>query len=401
MADYDIDILIVGGGLIGSLLLNALKSTNYRCLLVDKKSLPLTTGISFDTRSIALSTASIRILKSLGLWQQIEKHAAVIDKIHISEQEIFGSTILENKNKEAYGYVVEMPILNEAFYRAIDTRQVLSQAELKSFDKEKNIAKVVINGQEKNIKAKLIVAADGADSKIRNFCNLICKTKEYTNVALVTNIGLARHHNNIAYERFTRFGPIALLPMTNSRASLVWSLPSSAAQEQVEIPDKLFLQNLQQSFGYRMGRFIKVGKRFIYPLQQRIMPRTYTDSIVFIGNAAHTLHPVAGQGFNLGLRDVATLAQCVAHKGLGNDMLENYQKLRQYDQQSIKTFTDGLVNLFTKNIPGLSIARGLGLFALDNSNKFQDFLIKHTCGFGGNIPDLACQIPIACGEVEE
>jgi 2-octaprenyl-6-methoxyphenol hydroxylase len=155
-----------------------------------------------------------------------------------------------------------------------------------------------------------------------------------------------------------------------------------------------FLKALQQTFGYRLGRFIQVGRRVLYPLKQVIMPQTVSNSVVFIGNAAHTLHPVAGQGFNLGLRDVATLAQYIAKEGLSTTMLRHYQQARHHDQAVITRLTDNLVGLFTHQLPGLSIARGLGLMTLDNSTLLKKLLSRYARGFGGVIPDLVCGIPL-------
>ncbi|MDF1757178.1 MAG: FAD-dependent monooxygenase [Legionellaceae bacterium] len=393
MADREVDILIVGGGLIGALLLIILESSKYSCLLVESKNLTNTINADFDARSIALSTASICILENLNIWSLIKQNSAVIDKIHVSEKGRFGSSEFKT-DEESLGYVIEMQYLNKALHELINPNNILTSASLDTYDRVTKIAKIKTNNQTISVKAKLIVAADGANSHMRNFCNLNYQIKEYGQHAVVTNIGLARDHKNIAYERFTHQGPLALLPMLNSRASLVWSLSKSEAKKQAQISEHEFLSNLQRAFGYRLGKFIKVGQRSVYPLRQVTMPKTYEGAIVFIGNAAHTLHPVAGQGFNLGLRDVATLAQCIIEDGLKVEMLSNYQKLRQHDQTAIKFITEGLVTLFSNNIPVLRVARGLGLAALDNSSTFKHLLTSYTRGFGGDIPNLVCGIPI-------
>ena len=161
------------------------------------------------------------------------------------------------------------------------------------------------------------------------------------------------------------------------------------------------MKELQNEFGYRLGRFSKAGKRFTYPLKQVLMPRPIKWPIVFIGNAAHTLHPVAGQGFNLGLRDVATLAQCIAKEGLKPSMLDSYIHLRQHDQYMITQLTDGLISLFTSRIPGMSLVRSIGLVALDNSALLKNTLARYTQGFGGVIPDLVCEIALDNGSVHD
>ena len=189
--------------------------------------------------------------------------------------------------------------------------------------------------------------------------------------------------------------------MTEKRASLVWALRSAEATQLMTISEHEFLKQLQQAFGYRLGRLQKVGKRFIYPLSQVIMPRPAVWPLVFVGNAAHTLHPVAGQGFNLGLRDVATLAQCIVQYGLNADMLEQYQTMRRYDQASIIQFTDKLVDIFTTRLPGLGLLRGLSLVAVDTLPGLQTALKHHAGGFAGIAPDLVCGIDLATGRHDD
>lgn len=393
MTELKVDILIIGGGLVGALLLHSLKLTNLNCLLVERGDLSNKITADFDARSLALSTASIRILKSLNVWSLLEKNASIIDKIHVSEKGRFGNTLLKNATDEYLGAVVEMQHLNKALYETINFNNILTNAELKTLDAKNNIVLIKTPEKTLSIQAKLIVAADGTDSIVRDFCNLKPEIKDYNQFALVANIGLTREHKNIAYERFTKSGPLALLPMTGDRASLVWSLSEKDAQTQIQVNDHDFLKNLQNTFGYRLGKFTKVGKRVIFPLRQVTMQKTHIKNIVFIGNAAHTLHPVAGQGFNLGLRDVATLTQTIIQNGLETGMLENYQTLRRHDQSSIKLLTESLVKIFTNKFPGLGLLRGLGLITVDNSNLLKNVIATYARGFAGNIPDLVCKIP--------
>ena len=182
--------------------------------------------------------------------------------------------------------------------------------------------------------------------------------------------------------------------MTRRRASLVWALQPSEAERLASVAESAFINELQTAFGYRLGRFISVGKRTIYPLKQIIMPSQAKDRVVFLGNAAHTLHPVAGQGFNLGLRDVAALAQCIAQQGLGADMLENYLESRRYDHQAITRFTDGLISLFNNKLPGMGVIRGAGLIGLDNTAFLKNLLARYARGFAGITPDLVCGISL-------
>jgi 2-octaprenyl-6-methoxyphenol hydroxylase len=218
--------------------------------------------------------------------------------------------------------------------------------------------------------------------------------KDYQQDAIVANVGLSRSHQQVAYERFTDSGLIALLPMTERRAALVWALDSDKAQASIKLSDTAFLKTLQQTFGYRLGRFVKVGKRTRFPLRQVVMNPSIAWPYVFVGNCAHTLHPIAGQGFNLGLRDVALLAQYILEKGLCPAMLEAYQAARCKDQNTIAHFTDGLVELFQKKWPFLGVFRGAGLLLLDNLPPLKQALAYRAQGFMESPPNLVCGIPL-------
>ncbi len=401
MAEPQVDILIVGGGLTGATLSLALADLGYRTLLIDTKPFSSRVHVDFDARSLALSPASVRILQMLHVWPLLESHASAIDKIHVSEQRGFGSTRFSTEEKTALGYVVEMQHINRALHQLLDKSHVIAPAELIGFDKSSH--RVTIHTKEGNatLKAHLIVSADGADSCMRKLCGLTPKIKDYAQHAIAANIGLARAHQQEAYERFTLSGPLALLPMTGLRSSLVWAMSPSEAERLMVANEIDFLNELQRAFGYRLGRFVKVGKRVLYPLRQVTIDEQTFGSVVFVGNAAHTLHPVAGQGFNLGLRDVASLAQCIAKEGLGPNMLKSYEQARRVDQAAILRFTDGLISLFTHRMPGLAFLRGTGLLALDNAPVMKNILTRYARGFAGQTPDLVCGIPLVAGGVSE
>ncbi len=387
------DILIVGGGLIGASLMLALKNSGVSTLLIESK-LTYEKEEDFDARTLALSPSSMRILKCIHLWEELEPDITPINMIHISQKASFGLATLKSE-KEPLGYVVEMQHLQKIFHKKLSSEKILNSARLINYDREKKVAVIEKEGEQITVIAQLIVAADGAGSHLREFCKgLNVSEKVYDHVAIVANIGLGRSHNYCAYERFTADGPLALLPMTRMRSALVWSLPYGEAKKVMELSDAEFLKKVHQLFGYRLGKLVKAGKRTLFPLKQSIMTQTISWPFVFIGNAAHTLHPVAGQGFNLGLRDVATLVQCIAGKGLNSQMLEMYQQQRIHDQKAITWLTDNLVELFTNKLPGLHAARGLGLLALENLPLFKKIVGYYTRGFAGITPDLVCGIPI-------
>jgi 2-octaprenyl-6-methoxyphenol hydroxylase len=390
----EIDILVIGGGLTGATLMLALQGLGFSTLLVEAKPFSDKINPDFDARSLALSPASRNILTMLGVWTLLKDHATAIDRIHVSDQCHFGVSRLQGELNAPLGYVAEMQYMNQALHQLLQQDQLIAPATLHSLDFERNKAIILTDSGEMHVVARLIVAADGAQSAARRFCNLPAKINQYNQHALVANVGLLKPHGQCAYERFTTHGPLALLPMQEKRMSLVWTVPPKEAEHLMSLSDADFLKQLQQAFGYRLGRFAKVGKRFSYPLQQVIMPMQAKWPVVFVGNAAHTLHPVAGQGFNLGLRDVATLAQCIAEHGLNERMLHHYVQLRSHDQKAITRFTDGLIQVFTSRLPGLGLARGLGLIALDNIPVLKNLLVRYARGFGGVIPDLVCEIAL-------
>ncbi len=394
MINQEIDILIVGGGLAGAALMLALQKLGYSTLLVEAQSFKDKLNPDFDARSLALSPASQRILNMLGVWTYLQEHALPIETIHVSDQHHFGASRLQGSFNEPLGYVVEIHHINQALHQLLDPKQILAPATISALDCDNRTAIISTESGKVKVVARLIVAADGAHSAVRQLCGLSSQTKLYAQHAIVANIGLAKPHGGRAYERFTTQGPLALLPLNEQRMSLVWAMPPKNAEQIIALSDVEFLAELQRAFGYRLGRFIKAGTRSSFPLQQVLMPQQVKGMVVFVGNAAHTLHPVAGQGFNLGLRDVATLAQCIAKEGLNQEMLNHYLNLRAHDQKMITSFTDSLVGLFTSRLPGLGVMRGLGLIALDNIPALKNLLARYARGFGGVVPDLVCEMAL-------
>ncbi len=391
----DVDVLIVGGGLIGMALMHALSPLNLRARLVETRAATHSQPSILETRSIALSPASIRILKQLNVWCTLEKIAAPIDTVHISEQGRFGQACFNADSQfEPLGAVVEMHLLDNALREHLSHEDCMVPAKVVALDVRAGLATIQTEATTKHIRASWVVAADGADSAMRQLCGIEANYKQYSEHALAANVALSRPHHQVAYERFTPDGPLALLPLRDKHMALVWTRKPAEAEALKRMEESAFLNVLQQAFGYRAGRFTKVGPRMIYPLKQVTMQEKVYESVVFVGNASQTLHPVAGQGFNLGLRDVAMLAQCAAKYGLSQQTLANYQSLRRADQRTITTATDGLVSLFKSNLPGIGLARRMGLLMLDNNVFLKNMILWHAKGFGGVIPDLVCGISL-------
>lgn len=394
MAKKEIDILIIGGGLTGATLMLALKGLGFSTLLVEAKPFNEKVNPDFDARSLALSPASKRILNMLGVWDILDQYATAIELIHVSDQHRFGVSRLQGDKTNPLGYVVEMQHINLAIHQLLAQDDFMAPATLTALDLAAKTAIVTTESGEVSITAQLIIAADGADSMVRHMCELPAKIKSYNQQAIVANIGLMKPHEHRAYERFTAHGPLALLPMSDNRMSLVWAMPPSKAEQLMRLSDADFLKELQRAFGYRLGRFVKAGTRYSYSLKQVLMPQQAQWPVVFVGNAAHTLHPVAGQGFNLGLRDAAMLAQCIGERGLNKEMVQHYLQLRRHDQRMITRLTDGLIQVFTSRFPGMGLVRNMGLIALDNIPALKNILARYARGFGGFTPDLVCEIAL-------
>lgn len=392
----DVDVLIIGGGLIGMALMLALKPLGYRVCMAEAHVRAEENPGMLDTRSIALSPASMRILEQLHVWSDLKKRAASINMIHVSEQGRFGQARLNktSEHDEPLGAVVEMHELHAALHAHVNSEHILMPARLIALDAATGEATLETPEGEKRLQARWVIAADGANSSVRKLCHAEAEYKTYPEHALAANIKLARPHGQVAYERFTSSGPLALLPLPGPYMALVWTRSADEAARLKSLDEANFLLELQRAFGYRVGRFTAVGQRMTYPLRQVMMHRQVHDRAVFLGNAAHTLHPVAGQGFNLGLRDVAMLAQCAAEYGLSVKALTRYQIARVSDQEMIMTSTDALVALFKNPLPGVGLARRLGLVVLDNSEILKNMLLRHAKGFGGVVPDLVCGIPL-------
>jgi 2-octaprenyl-6-methoxyphenol hydroxylase len=398
----DYDLLIVGGGLVGSSLALALAPQSLRIGIIEAV-LP-TTGEqpNFDSRAIALAFGSRRILEGIGCWSAIAPEATPIRHIHISNRGHFGVTRLDaaSASLPALGYVVEMRALGQAVYQQLtDLPQVefICPAEVVNIITEATRIQVQIasQGHIRTLSTRLLVAADGGRSLVRQLLQIPIRRKDYGQTAIITNVATERPHQYTAFERFTDTGPLALLPLNEGCSNVIWTVRDIQAPYLTAVNDEVFLSELQQRFGRRLGHFIHISKRYAYPLQLLRAQQQIAHRAVLIGNAAHSLHPVAGQGFNLGLRDVAALAQTLADAqkagcDLGaSDTLSTYVQWRHWDQRLVTEFTDTLVRLFSNDYPLLSSGRGLGLAALDLIPPLKQLFVRQTTGFVGRQSRLA------------
>jgi len=406
----DFDLIIIGGGMVGASLAISLAEQPLRIALVESAPLNNKTSAppNYDDRAIALSFGARRIFEGMGLWTDIAPHSTAINHIHVSDQGRFGFTRLdaEQEKVDALGYVVTARQLGATLMDKLQqcaNLTLISPATLTDLIFDTGSVTATIqhkDGTTLSLTAKLVVAADGGNSQVRRQLDIHTADRDYQQTAIIANITPEKPHGHVAYERFTRNGPLALLPMPDNRCALVWTHTPDDAERLMQLSDDDFLTELQPCFGKRLGRFVKVGKRSSYPLQLIQSREQVRARLALIGNAAHTLHPIAGQGFNLGLRDVATLAQNIvdAHQAQ-NDIgslavLQAYAEWRQRDHQQVIGFTNALVQTFSNRLPPLALARNLGLIAADIIPPLKHSLARHSMGLAGKLPRLSRGLPL-------
>jgi 2-octaprenyl-6-methoxyphenol hydroxylase len=394
------DVAIVGGGMVGASLALALAGTRLKVLLIEAVAAGSAQQPSFDERSTALGNGARQILSTLGVWDQIAPIAAPIREIHVSDAGHFGFARLKAAEHEltAFGYTVNNRQLGAILWRALERYpqvQLRSPARVTAFSVGPEWAELGIDDGSL-VQARLVVAADGAHSLVKQAAGIDSSERDYGQVALVANIRTDRSARAIAYERFTATGPLALLPLADGSYTVVWTLTSERAAAMREVDDAQFCRLLQHSFGWRAGRMLAVGKRASYSLALVRAQELCGERVALVGNAAQTLHPVAAQGFNLGLRDAATLAELIAGASDpgAEPLLSQFAQRRSADRRGMIRFTDQLVKLFDSPRAGAIAARNLGLLLFDLNAPAKRALSRLSWGFGGALPRLSRGLPL-------
>jgi 2-octaprenyl-6-methoxyphenol hydroxylase len=350
---------------------------------------------------LALAAGTVKMLEVLDIWPGISQVATAIKKIHISDQGHFGKVRLsaQKENVAALGYVITARDIEAHVAKRVAEAgiELISPARLVGLMAGNATVNISLKHRDKalNVSAKLLVGADGGNSSVRKLLEITQHTSDYGQTALVTTVKSSLPHNNIAYERFTSSGPLALLPVGNDHCAVVWTRTNEDANALMSGSESDFLAELQQCFGYKLGEFSLVAPRRAFPLSLIRAENMIAARTVIIGNAAHQLHPVAGQGFNLGLRDVVQLAEMIIRQHQSNqdigsaDFLTAYAQARQKDHDRTIGFTNSVVRIFSNDWLVVSAARNIGLAILDHIPAAKSLLTRHAMGLAGRLPRLS------------
>jgi len=404
------DVVIAGGGLVGGSLAIALAQTDCRIALIEAVPPDSDQQPSFDDRTLALARGSCRILEQLGVWERIVDSVCAINRIHVSQQGKFGTAVIDAAEQgiAQLGFVIKSRVLGQAIWgvmRELPNVEVLCPARVTATSLADGVRHVELDadGSQQVLQTRLLVVADGARSRLRGALGIDAEERDYEQVAVVANIQIDKSlAGHMAYERFTSQGPLAILPGAEGRYTLVLARNAASVSEVMGMSDAELIELVQSLFGFRLGRIRQIGQRQAYPLYLVTADAVTTDRAVLIGNAANGLHPVAAQGFNLGLRDAASLAELIAdarRDSVAADMgvaelVQAYADWRQEDQQRVVQFTDRLIRLF--GVPGMTAAaaRGLSLAAFDVLPAAKRELARQTMGLSGRMTRLARGLPL-------
>ncbi|GFM54796.1 2-octaprenyl-6-methoxyphenyl hydroxylase [Pseudomonas capsici] len=386
------NLAIIGGGLVGASLALALqagaKARGWKIVLIEPFAPGDSYQPSYDARSSALSFGARRIYERLGLWQQITRRAEPILQIQVSDRGRFGATRLAamEEGVPALGYVVENAWLGQCLWAGLD-REVVTwrvPAEVRHMQALADGYRLTLN-DETELECDLAVLADGGRSSLREQLGIGVRERSYDQSALIANITPSEAHCGQAFERFTDDGPMALLPLPENRCALVWTRKGNDTQRLAALDDRSFLSELQNVFGYRLGTLRQVGTRHVYPLSLVEAEEQVRSHLVVLGNAAHSLHPIAGQGFNLSLRDADALAEALleSDKSPGDlTTLLAYRERQRLDQQMTVGFSDKVTRLFGSTQPVITAGRNLGLLGLDLLPPAKRWFARQAMGLG-------------------
>ena len=401
----DVELLIAGGGLTGLLLAVACAGAGLAVAVVDRQDPAAVLGESFDGRTSAIAYGSHNVLEGIGLWPGVAGDAEPILEIRIADDE--SPLFLHYDHRELgtgtpLGYIVENRVLRRVLMervRSLPSVVFLAPLEVRSVSGSPLAATVSLSdGRE--IRARLVAAADGQQSPLRRAAGIRTVERRYRQTGIVTTVQHQRPHRGVAVEHFLPAGPFAILPMTDSRSSIVWTEQAELAPRLTGLPDAAFAEELAARFGDFLGTIEPIGPRWAYPLALLLAERYVGPRMALIGEAAHVIHPIAGQGLNLGIRDIAVLAELVIDaRRLGLDiggeaLLAQYQRWRRFDALALAAVTDSLNRLFSNGLAPLQLFRDLGLAAVHRLPPLKRLLMRDAMGLVGDLPRLVRGDPL-------
>lgn len=395
--------IIIGGGMVGLSLALMLAQQHIHVTLLENIRYPqlehddVPYHSSFDARNTALSRRSVQIYRQLGIWQDLVQYSTPIHQVQMSEQGGFGRArlVAEQENVENFGYVIENAWFGRVLLQNVQKNsyiQLIDDIEVTHIEQDEQQVRVQAQKKQQteqfDFTAPLLIGADGRDSFTRQALGIGVDEYDYNQVAIVSTVQTSKPHQQVAFERFSENGPLALLPLIQeNRRSIVWTVKKGTEQQWLgEQNDEYFLNALQQTYGDRAGRFEKVGQRFCYPLKQVLAHKQAVGRVILMGNAAHTLHPVAGQGFNLCLRDADVLLRYIRHQQTQNvdigdaEMLQAYEQSRLTDQKRVIHFCDTVVKTFSNAQISTKLWRNLGLIAFDLMPQVKPIVANYAMG---------------------
>ncbi len=403
------DVVIVGGGLVGASLACALSPLGLRVALVEAVAFRAASQPSYDDRTLALSASSCTILESMGLWRRLVDNATPIREIHVRELNRPGRVVMKpaELGLDRFGHVVEARVFGAAVMAAIPEQEGLDficPASVAEIEVSDTAVELLCRGEDgdRRFRAALLVGADGAQSFVREALGIEAERHDYDQTAVICNITPEGHHQGRAFECFTQSGPFAVMPHVEGRCGLIWCVAAADAERVLNLPEEEFLREAEWRFGPHLGRFTRMGRRSSYPLRLVRALEDVRPRAVILGNAAHAIHPIGAQGFNLGLRDVAVLAEVLADARRGEAVadpgapatLARYSEWRRPDQRGTVAYSDGLARLFANPSGVSAAARTAGLLAHAFFPPLRRQLAIRAMGYRGRTPRLAMGEPL-------
>ncbi len=394
-ADH-VDLIIVGGGMVGLALACSLRHSGLHIVIIERGEAPVRKSLERDCRVSAIVMGNVKILQGIGVWKYLEKDAGPMQAMRIWDNQEQGGIRFDASEigENMLGYLIENSCTQQAMHKALlesDHVEFCSPAEIESLEWHDADVEVRL-ADGRLLTTPLIVGADGGRSWVREQAGIGTWQRDYSQKGIVATVRPERGHNNIAFQRFLPTGPLAMLPMTDGLCSIVWSAENSEAERLMAMSDESFLDALNLTFGPMLGRISEAGDRAAFPLVAKLAKHFVRKRVALVGDAAHCIHPLAGLGVNLGLRDAMVLAQEISDAYRFDEdwgdmpVLDRYMKLRMPDVLSVMGSMEGLHQVFTGGIPGLKELRGLGMRVLGNSAAIKQLLMRNSTGLSLPVP---------------